>query len=121
MEGGTKDARLLCWCEDAGETRRVELVLTDDRAIVRERTSGPVTEAAYGLSAHAHEVRLHAAEADAVADEAGREYVEDVIEEFFEGGSMTLLDFEDWMSERGLGFGYVSRLGDVIAFRPRSA
>ena len=118
MEDEALDVRVLCRTEEAGEMRRVDLLLS---AIVRERTSGPMTMAVFGTHAHAHEVRLHAGEADAAADAAGCEYVEDLVEGFFMGGEATLLDFEDWMSERNLDFGYVSRMGDVIAFRPTSA
>ena len=121
MEDEALDVRVLCRTEDGGEMRRVDLLLSDELAIVRERTSGPMTMAVFGTHAHAHEVRLHAVEADAAADAAGCEYVEDLVEGFFGGGEATLLDFEDWMSERNLDFGYVSRMGDVIAFRPASA
>ena len=121
MEDEAFDVRVLCRTEDGGEMRRVDLLLSDELAIVRERTSGPMTMAVFGTHAHAHEVRLHAVEADAAADAAGCEYVEDLVEGFLGGGAATVLDFEDWMSERNLDFGYVSRMGDVIAFRPTSA
>ncbi len=110
---------LLSETADGGERRQVTLVEGESLSLV-ERSSGPVTEVAYGTRSHGHKL-MGSAEAFAHVLGVGKGGIADAVASLFpkSGGEVQLSDVMDMFDAKGERYVYVawSDEGDV-AYRP---
>lgn len=94
----------------AGESRTVDVVMSDNGVEVWEETFGPTTMSVHGVPSHINRVVLDASAANEALSLFGNRGGEpaEVFGEFFKTGERTTLDLMDWLDWSAIPYKAVS-------------